>query len=442
MAHDLIATHYAAHLRTVLARLTDLLKASNYEQFAIHSGAPKVAFQDDYHYPFKANPNFVQLLPLTAHPHCFVVVHADGRKPLLAFLQPHDYWHVVPEDPQGFWVEHFDIRIIRTPDEAKTLLNLSARTAFVGEWSERFDSWGFAGVNPQELLAPLHWQRAWKTDYEIECIAEANRIAARAHQAAHAAFLDGRSELAIHHAYVAATGCQENQLPYGNIVCLNAHGAVLHYTEMQAQAPDDSLSFLIDAGASCNGYAADITRSYSKYPGLFADLIQALDAKQRALIASIQPGQSYVDLHVRCHRDTAELLQQFDLARGSSDTLIETGVTSAFFPHGLGHLLGIQVHDIGGHFLDATGTRNPPPAAHPYLRLTRHIGTGFVFTIEPGLYIIDMLLNELKTKPAATMVQWQRVDELRPFGGIRIEDNVLVTANGHRNLTREAFAEL
>ncbi|QGX40183.1 Xaa-Pro dipeptidase [Permianibacter aggregans] len=435
------AAHYASHLQTVLDRYQKAMASSGFDQVVVHSGIPKVAFQDDYHYPFKPNPNFVQLLPLTMPPHCLVVIKPE-QKPVLIFLQPRDYWHVVPEDPSGYWVEHFDIRVIRTPSEAKALLNLQPKTAFIGEDTDAFTGWGFHAFNPVPLLAPLHWQRGYKTPYEIDSIAEANRVAARAHNAARDAFLAGKSELDIHHAYVAATGLQESQLPYGNIIALNEHGAVLHYTELQNNAPKDSRSFLIDAGAISNGYASDITRTYSREKNAFAELIQAVDDMQLKRIAAIKPGQQYLDVHLAFHHDIAEILKRFELVNMSAEAMVESGVTATFFPHGIGHLLGIQVHDIGGRFLNDKGENNPPPSAHPYLRMTRKVEQDMVFTIEPGIYFINMLLEELQQKPEAKQINWQNVEQFKPFGGVRIEDNVLVTKDGHRNLSREAFDAL
>jgi Xaa-Pro dipeptidase len=138
----------------------------------------------------------------------------------------------------------------------------------------------------------------------------------------------------------------------------------------------------------------------------------------------------------------AQVLVDAELATGDPDTLLQSGVTSAFFPHGLGHLLGIQVHDVGGFMKDESGTTIDPPDGHPFLRLTRVLQENMVLTIEPGLYVIDMLLDRLRGTPAESYVNWETVNWLRPFGGVRIEDNVRVLANDRENLTRDAFAQL
>ncbi len=147
-------------------------------------------------------------------------------------------------------------------------------------------------------------------------------------------------------------------------------------------------------------------------------------------------------MHIATHRLLGGVLNDSELATGDPETLIATGVTSAFFPHGLGHLLGVQVHDAGGFMESESGTTIDPPSGHPFLRLTRVLEENMVLTIEPGIYLIDMLLENLRGTPAESHVNWDTVDALRPFGGIRIEDNIRVLADGSENFTRDAFAAL
>lgn len=140
---------------------------------------------------------------------------------------------------------------------------------------------------------------------------------------------------------------------------------------------------------------------------------------------------------MRTHVLLAELLAESGLCRGIPDQLVEKGVTYAFFPHGLGHLLGLQVHDVGGRQADRKGTTAPPPAAHPALRTTRDIESGMIFTIEPGLYFIPALLEPLRAGPHSALLNWSIIDTLTPLGGIRIEDNIWVSPQGTHNLTRQ-----
>jgi len=270
----------------------------------------------------------------------------------------------------------------------------------------------------------------------------ASRRGATGHAAAEAAFRNGMSEFEIHRTYCKAVSHTDPELPYGNIVALNSHGAVLHYTDLDRETPTEIRSFLIDAGAQVHGYASDITRTYSFGDQRFQDLIDRMEIMEQEIVNQVQVGVDYRELHVGTHKLLANVLVDAELATGDPDTLLETGVTSAFFPHGLGHLLGIQVHDVGGFMDSESGTTVDPPSGHPYLRLTRVLEEDMVLTIEPGLYAIDMLLENLKGTPAEHHVNWAAVDWLRPFGGVRIEDNVRVLTNGRENLTRDAFAQL
>jgi len=124
----------------------------------------------------------------------------------------------------------------------------------------------------------------------------------------------------------------------------------------------------------------------------------------------------------------------------SGQSALELGVTSVFFPHGIGHLLGLQVHDVGGVMGDEQGHERQRPEGHPYLRLTRMLEPGVVVTVEPGIYLIDSLLAAAHADSRRAHIDWAVVEELKPFGGVRIEDNVVTTASGPENMTRDAFA--
>jgi Xaa-Pro dipeptidase len=264
---------------------------------------------------------------------------------------------------------------------------------------------------------------------------------ARPHRAAEAAFRNGASEYDINTAYLNAVHETENELPYSNIIALNQHGAVLHYTDLNRAPPAHSNSFLIDAGASFHGYAADITRTYaSKQASELQDLIDAVDAAQRGFVEKVQNGADYAALHVHAHHTLAGILHDQGFVRMSAEAAVASGVSSVFFPHGLGHLIGLQVHDVAGFQQNESGGTIAKPAGHPYLRLTRNVEPRMVMTIEPGIYFIDLLLAELKTRPEAKAIAWDKVEHFRQYGGVRIEDDVVCGTAAPENLTRDAFA--
>lgn len=433
---------YPEHLDTVLARHDDALDRAGAAHIVVFSGAPKIAFLDDRSYPFRPNPHFLGWLPLGNLPLSYVV-YTPGETPRLIYMQPEDYWHATPADPDGYWSASFDIRIVHTLDEvAAHLPEAREKCVAIGEFDDPAHAFGIERINPTSLVNVLHYARGCKTPYELACLRLASRRGARGHFAAESAFRNGHSEFEIHLAFCEAVGLTDPELPYDNIVALNEHAAVLHYTARDRRAPRLLRSFLIDAGAQVHGYASDITRTYAATDARFEALIRRMEALQVDVVARIRAGVDFRDLHLETHRLLAGVLQDSGLASGDADTLIESGVTAAFLPHGLGHLLGLQVHDVGGHMESENGGTIDPPSGHPFLRLTRELREDMVLTIEPGLYVIDLLLEDLRDTPARSHVNWEAVDWLRPFGGIRIEDNVRVLVDGVENLTRDAFAAL
>jgi Xaa-Pro dipeptidase len=397
---------YPEHIQTVQSRHDQALERAGANHAVIFSGAPRTVFLDDYDYPFKPNPHFVGWLPLTQTPHCYVI-HTPGETPVLVYFQEKDYWHLPPANPEGYWADQFDIRVVHSMDAvARHLPEDRNKCILIGEIDEPTRACGIERINPSSALNFLHYARSVKTAYELECMRAASRRAVNGHRAAEKAFRAGKSEYEIHFDYCRAVKHTDNELPYGNIIALNEHGAVLHYQHQSREKPAEIRSFLIDAGAGVNGYASDITRTYARETGEFADLIERFDQLQLQLVAEVKEGVDFPDLHVLCHHK----------------------------------MLGIQVHDVAGHQVDDTGTTADPPSGHPFLRLTRQLQADQVLTIEPGLYVIDMLLDNLAGTQAHAMLNQERIERLRPYGGIRIEDNVRVLADGCENLTRDAFA--
>jgi len=437
-----VDTLYAAHVAELARRSDTALAATGFDRLVVYSGRPQYQFQDDRPYPFAVNPHFKQWVPITEAPDC-CVEYPPGQRPRLLFHQPADYWHRPPQLPPGDWQRSIDVEILREPGDARALLDAGrGRTALVGEPPPEFADWGYAASNPPALLARLHYERAVKTPYELACMRLASSIGARGHVAARDAYFGGSSECEAHLAYCVATGLTEGELPYGNIVAYDESAAVLHYQHLDRARDRPRRSFLIDAGAHFRGYASDITRTWSTDQGEFAALVAAMDHVQQALCAGVRPGRDYRDLHLEAHLRIGRVLAEAGIVRCGADTAVAERVTSIFFPHGIGHLLGLQVHDVAGLAGDPSGTEIPRPDGHPFLRLTRVLQPGCVVTVEPGLYFIDLLLDEARADGRGRQIDWTTVARLKPFGGIRIEDDVACTAGTPENLTRDAFAAL
>ncbi len=429
---QLFRDHVAKMAKTAARALSE----TGYDALVLGAGSQMVYYADDMEPPFRSNPHFASWAPMRG-PHHAVVVK-PGKKPRLIRWAPKDYWYERAPFAQDFWTGEFEFDEADSAEGVMAKIGPLGKTAFVGDDEERATALGLT-VNPTDVVKRLDWDRAIKTAYEVECLSRASVAGAAGHTAARDAFLEGKSELAIHHAFLEGACASEDLLPYPTIVCLDEKAAILHYHAKRSTGSGRVL--LLDAGASYLGYGCDITRT-SVAPAAdarFKILAEGLDALQLRLCAMVKPGTSYVEIHLAAHRAIGLLLIEQGVLWCAIEEAIEKRYTSAFFPHGVGHHLGIQVHDIGGHQKAREGGVLPPPDAHPYLRNTRIMEVGHVFTIEPGIYFVEMLLEPQRTGGSKAAFNWDLIDQLAPFGGIRVEDNVVVTASGHRNLTREVL---
>ena len=310
-------------------------------------------------------------------------------------------------------------------------------------WINRVRAQARQGAQPpQEFLALGHLldeMRLFKSADEVKLMQRAADISVLAHRAAMRAARPGIHEYELQAELERVFRMHDAQPAYASIVGAGANACVLHYRDNAARSRDGDL-VLVDAGAEYRGYAADITRTYSAQADEFAALIEAVDAAQLKMCDAVRAGTDYRQLHLDAHLALAGILKDFGVITVSPEAAVQTGVSRAFFPHGIGHGIGLQVHDVAGFAESDHGGTIPKPDGHPYLRLTRVLEPGMVVTIEPGLYFIDMLLDELKAKGQGDAVDWDRVDAFRPCGGIRIEDDVVCTEGVPLNLTREAFA--
>ncbi len=429
---------YLYHLQSLMERTARALEAGRFDALVIQSGSPPVQFLDDQDYPYKVNPHFKAWVPVVDNPRCFLVIR-PGSRPLLLFHQPNDFWHQAAALPTDSWTNAWDLIAVSDLSKAAAHWAGLGRVAFIGP--DNPEAAEPDSVNNPDLLTHMHYDRAVKTSYELECLRRATAVAVRGHRAALAAFRSGASEYETHMRYLEACVQREEEMPYNGIVAYNQHAAVLHYQHLARRPPVSLRSFLIDAGAQYRGYAADITRTYAALPGPFAELIDATDRAQLQLCTEIVPGRDYREVHLSAHRILGDVMHQIGLITATGADALEAGVTSVFFPHGIGHLLGLQVHDVGGVTGDLDGVVRERPAGHPHLRLTRMLEPGVVVTVEPGIYFIDSLLQAARgDAKRSALINWTLVEELRPYGGIRIEDNVVATAAAPENLTREAFA--
>ncbi|NND53355.1 MAG: Xaa-Pro dipeptidase [Gammaproteobacteria bacterium] len=437
-------SRYRDHVATLRQRYDNALEQCRLDAVVLAAGQPHGIFLDDQHLPFKPNPHLLQWGPLREHPGSVLIVRA-GEVPRLLVYTPTDFWHEIPPVPDEFAVGELQVEAVSNAgDIAAAVRQIAGQCAgaiaFIGETTPATDTCGINRINPDDLLAVLNEFRTVKTDWEIDNLRAASHMGVKGHLAAREAFRGGGTEYEIQLAFRTACNATDDEMPYPAIVALNEHAATLHYQRLDRERRPN-LSLLIDAGHAVNGYASDITRTHSD-DAEFGALIEAMHELQRDLCTAALPGVNYRELHHAAHLAIAALLGEAGLITVAPEDAVEAGISRTFFPHGLGHFLGLQVHDVGALYTRREPGSTVPEGEDKYLRLTRTLEAGNVLTIEPGIYFIESLLNDLRGKPAAGMIDWARVDALRPFGGIRIEDNLCITGDGHENLTRRAFSAL
>jgi Xaa-Pro aminopeptidase len=223
-------------------------------------------------------------------------------------------------------------------------------------------------------------------------------------------------------------------LAFDTIVGGGPNAAVLHFAPT-ARPFREGEFVLIDAGGEVCGYASDITRTYAVGGRLSAEQ-EELHAIVRAANAAATErciaGTEWRDVHHAAALVIAEGLAEFGLLRGRPETLVDQGAQSVFFPHGIGHMVGLGIRDAGG----ALRGREPDPDEFPRLRVDLPLLPRYVMTVEPGIYFVPALLRDREFRERhRDAVDWDRAEAMVDLGGIRIEDNVLVTAEGPEVLT-------
>ncbi len=438
---------YRDHLTTLDRHLQEALehagrKGLRLDGVLFHSGRQETYHRDDELIVFRPAGHFRRWVPLDGPEHA--VLARPGRRPLVVRVRPTDYWYDTSPPPVSYWEEAVELEEVPKFSDVAGVTGPLGRIAYTGNSPAAAAQIGIPGelVEPEALMAPLDWYRAYKTEHETAAIRAAAESSAAGHLKAREVFLTGGTERDVHRAYLEAADRLEWQMPYGTIVAFDDKAAILHYQNKRGAEAAPGRVLLLDAGAASEGYAADITRTWARddvHP-VFRQLLAGVDAIERDLVAMVTPARPYLEIHVETHRRTARLLAEAGIVKTSAEEAFERGVTHTFLPHGVGHQLGLQVHDVGGYQAGPEGGEVPPPEEYPFLRNTRILEPGHVVTIEPGLYFTPTLLEPLRSGENASAIDWHLVDQLTPLGGVRIEDNIACTAGDPDDLTRDLVA--
>ncbi|ODA76783.1 hypothetical protein RJ55_07298 [Drechmeria coniospora] len=327
-----------------------------------------------------------------------------------------------------------------TTDVGPTLAHLAGRAtdatvfAMAGHVSDADALSPFGRSDLDALRRAVETARVVKDEFEVALIRKANHVSALAHEAVlrRAATASNERELdAVFLERCVAHGAKE--MAYHPILAAGKAAATLHYVANDAPL-DGKQNLLIDAGAEWKNYASDITRTFplcGKFSKESRDIYDVVHKMQRDCIELIKADVRWDDIHLHAHRVAIAGLLALGVLRGDADEILAARTSAAFFPHGLGHYLGLDTHDVGG---------NPNPkdenVLFRYLRLRGTIPAGSVVTVEPGIYFCRFIIEPYLEDPVhAKFIDAAVLDRYWDVGGVRIEDNILVTETGYENLT-------
>lgn len=382
--------------------------------------------RDDTTYPFDAHSEYYYLTDRNTPAGILAFDPQEGWADFVAPITASDrLWSGAPaEDPAGPTTDDFPEWLAR---------RRGRQFAWLG--TPPADADGDAEL-AAELRFALSAVRRPKDPVELERM----RIAQRATQAAFATVVpllrEGTTERQAQIELEAeAFRHGAESMAYDSIIGSGPNSAVLHVAPSHRVLQAGDL-VLIDAGAQYLGYASDVTRTYPVNHRLDPqqeELHAVVHAAERAAIERCRVGVEWRDVHLTAALEIADGLVAVGLLKGKPESLLESGAVWLLFPHGIGHLVGLGVRDAGGTPLRE---RRDQPKPYPNLRMDLPLELGMVVTVEPGIYFVPALLNDPDNRRQHhDEVAWDRVDEMLDFGGIRIEDNVLITENGHEIIT-------
>ena len=436
--------------------LADRLRSAGVPDGAVvlvHGGQQPQEYDTDRELLFYQESFFQYLFGVKEPGFLGAVEVASGRATLFMPRLPESYavWMGRIQPPEHFR-EHYAVDDVRYADEIaavlqamkpSVLLLLEGTNSDSGATAQAasFDGIGSFKTDCKTLYPHVVECRVHKNEEELKLLAWVNAVSSAAHvevmRRCRPGFKEYQAEALFLHEVYDKAGCRFTA--YTCICGCGPHSSVLHYGHQGA--PNDGVMrdgdlFLNDSGAEYHGYSADITCTFpvnGRFTPEQRDVYQAVLSSNQAVQAAMKPGVAWPDMHRLSVRVIAERLRDMGLVKGSVDELLAAHVPAVFMPHGLGHLLGLDVHDVGGYpegisRIDEPGIRS--------LRCGRTLEAGMFITVEPGIYFIDAVLDPALADPKLRgLLVPSKLERFRGFGGVRIEDNVAVTVSGAENFT-------
>jgi len=398
-------------------------------------------YDTDYEFPFRQESNFWYLTGVNEPDFHLVLDLKKQEYHLFAPKRDAQYavWHGIVKSKEELQEEyqpdhlHYENKlpqVMKELDPEKIYCVDEKQAEFIEKFERELP------IDLDTLEDALTHCRVFKTGWELDQMREAGRVNNIAHKGVLDALEPGKYEhemKAVFDYHQIENGLMQDA--YNGIFAAGKNSAILHYVDNNRQIRDGDL-FLIDAGYEYNGYSSDITRTYpanGEFTSMQAKVYEAVLEAQKQVIESSKPDVKMEDLHILAARIMMQGLKDAGIVNGSIDDLMENDIFALFFPHGLGHFLGLDTHDVGGYPKGVDRIERP---GIKYLRMRRTLQPGMVLTIEPGLYFVPALLKPaLEDDKASKFLNGSKLKDMMDFGGVRIEDNLIITEDGYENMT-------
>lgn len=358
---------------------------------------------------------------------------------LTLFLPPVDQddvmWSGMPISPSEA-MEKYQVDEVVYQDEIPIALEKVSGTVYTTDVNFCNSCYSkFLTAQDPLLFLSLDECRMIKDDFEISLMKRASKISDTSHLAVMSALPIETNEGHMHAEFMYHSMRQGSKFQsYDPICCSGPNCGTLHYVKN-----DDDMSHknsvLIDAGAEWSCYASDVTRCFpinGEWTKEHREIYDAVLDMQTQTMELIKDGAHWDELHILAHRILIDRFLELGIFKGDKEEIFKSKVSVSFFPHGLGHLLGMDTHDVGGR----PNYSDPDPMLR-YLRLRRTLQAGMVLTDEPGIYFSPFLLKDSLEDPSRSkFIVQDALAKYMPIGGVRIEDDILVTEDGYENFTK------
>jgi len=424
------------------SRVTKKLKEINISTGAIFlkGGISTYQYDTDRDQLFRQESNFQYLFGV-AEPDCFAAIDIATEKSILFVPRlPAEYAVWLGEiQPTDYFRRLYQVDEVHFTDEALACLQaLQPSTIYViKSIKDMPDCIASFTKNDEALKEALDQCRLIKSEEELDLMRHVNKISSYAHTEVMKACHPGMKEFELEALFLHLTYVN-GRCRYTAYTCICAsgkHGATLHYPNNDKDVSEGHM-ILLDMGAEYHCYCSDITCSFpanGKFTQDQKEVYETVLAAQTAVMAAMKPGVPWEDMHRLAERVICEGLLKHGFIQGSIDDLLKHHVPALFFPHGLGHVLGLDTHDVGGYPKGVTKIQEP---GIKNLRARRNLEKGMVITVEPGIYFIEALLGPALTDPVLShYLNADKIKRFMNFGGVRLEDDVIVTENGIENMT-------